>query len=147
MGPSTLFRYSLSFSCKHLIPGMKRFQCGVDGAILDLLSLEEGNDDNGFKNPVVYFTCKEGKKAKIPTSTGKKIYDQPDQIGSVAAIHAGFSSNKVPGIEIILMLLIMMVMMLMSMYIRRRCRKSIEQQQQQQPWNARGLLTSPHGPI
>ena len=145
MGPLSLIRYSLSFSCEDLLPGMDRFQSGVDGARLDLIILDQGDDD-GFKSPVVYYTCKEGKKTKIG-STGKKIYDQPDQIGSVAAIHAGFSSNKVPGIEIILMLLIMMVMMLMSMYIRRRCRKSIEQQQQQQPWNARGLLTSPHGPI
>jgi len=91
--PDLLRREAVGTSCEELVPGLKRFQCGVDGARLDLISLEQGEDD-GFKNPVVYFTCKEGKKAKIPTSTGKKIYDQPDQIGSVAAIHAGFSSNK-----------------------------------------------------
>jgi len=91
--PDLLRREAVDTSCEELVPGLKRFQCGVDGARLDLISLEQGEDD-GFKNPVVYFTCKEGKKAKIPTSTGKKIYDQPDQIGSVAAIHAGFSSNK-----------------------------------------------------
>ena len=77
---------------------MKHFQRGVDGARLDLISLDQGEDD-GYRSPVVYYTCKEGKKTKIG-KTGKKIYDEPDQIGNVAEINAGFSSNKVRGIEI-----------------------------------------------
>jgi len=89
-----LHREAVDASCKHLIPGMKRFQCGVDGAILDLLSLEEGNDDNGFKNPVVYFTCKQGKKTRIPPRTGEVIYDEPDQIDGVAGIPGGIQTNK-----------------------------------------------------
>jgi len=71
---------------------MKHFQRGVDGARLDLISLDQGEDD-GYRSPVVYYTCKEGKKTKIG-KTGKKIYDEPDQIGNVAEINAGFSSNK-----------------------------------------------------
>ena len=68
MGPLSLFRYSLSFSCNHLIPGMKSFQAGVDGAKMDLLILEKAYDDNGFKNPVVYFTCHEGKETESERS-------------------------------------------------------------------------------
>merc|ERR1719209_553725 len=36
-------------SCKDLIPGMKHFQRGVDGARLDLISLDQGEDD-GYRN-------------------------------------------------------------------------------------------------
>ena len=63
MGPLSLFRYSLSFRCKDLIPGLKLFQSGVDGARLDLISLGQG-EDNGFRSPVVYFTCEKGKETE-----------------------------------------------------------------------------------
>jgi len=87
-------REAVDESCNHLIPGMKSFQAGVDGAKMDLLILEKAYDDNGFKNPVVYFTCHEGKKTKIPPRTGEKIYDEPDQIDGVRTIPGGELTNK-----------------------------------------------------
>jgi len=78
-------------SCDDLIPGLKLFQSGVDGARLDLMGL--GQNERGFLSPVVHFTCQKGKKTRIPLGIGKE-YDEPDQIDGVTAIPAGWTSDK-----------------------------------------------------
>jgi len=88
-----------STSCANLIPGLKRFQCGVDGAKLDLISLGEGGGEDGFRNPIVYFSCDEGKKTNFPPPHGKNSYDEPDQIEGISAIPGDFSQNKASVIQ------------------------------------------------
>ena len=58
------FRYSSSLSCTNLMPGLRRFQCGVDAAKLDLLSMAQEDAEDGFRLPVVHFTCEQGKKTE-----------------------------------------------------------------------------------
>jgi len=89
-----LRREAVDTSCTDLIPGLRKLQSGVDGSKLDLISLTPNEPEDGFRAPVVYFTCKEGKKKKIPPKKGNNSYDEPDQIQSVSPIHAGYSSNK-----------------------------------------------------
>jgi len=87
--------------CEKLIPGLKRFQHGIDIAKLDLMSIGPDEAEDGFRNNVVAYTCNKGKTIKYPPpdptrpDQPEESYDRPDQITSITAINAVESSDKV----------------------------------------------------
>ena len=50
--------------CSNLVPGLKRLNRGVDITTLDMLPLDYSSS-HGYRQPVVGFTCNEGKKYSI----------------------------------------------------------------------------------
>ncbi|XP_071128168.1 perivitellin-2 67 kDa subunit-like [Mytilus edulis] len=75
--------------CVNIPPFLSRLRDGVDITKLDLLPLDWGTDD-GFKNPVIDFTCNGGQMRNI----NNKQYDIPDQVWSIIDIPNGLLSSK-----------------------------------------------------
>ena len=58
-------RQAVASNCRSLMPGMRRFQAGIDITKLDLLSLGEGEaDEDGFRYPIVDLSCNEGNHCR-----------------------------------------------------------------------------------
>ena len=77
----------LSTACSNVMPGLNRLRRGVDVAKLDLFSLQPMSADDGFRKPIVDFTCSEGKQINVRTPGGDlRSYDLPDQVHSFGCI-------------------------------------------------------------
>jgi hypothetical protein len=53
------------WQCASPIPGIGRMARGVDAAYLDLLPLNIMTDDDGFRAPIINYTCSLGRKIKL----------------------------------------------------------------------------------
>jgi len=85
-----------SAKCVNVMPGLNRLRRGVDVTRLDLFSMHPISGDDGFRKPIVDFSCSEGKKinVRIPGG-GFRTYDLPDEVWDVAALPGGFLSERV----------------------------------------------------
>ena len=87
---------TLTSRCANVMPGLNRLRRGVDAAKLDLFSFQPTSGDDGFRKPIVDFSCSEGKKINIKIPDGDfRTYDLPDEIWDVAALPGGLLSERV----------------------------------------------------
>ncbi|CAG0884115.1 unnamed protein product [Darwinula stevensoni] len=70
--------------CNDPPPGLSKMIRGVDVTKLDLFPLDFSKDD-GFRKPIVDFTCDKGATVSI----NEKNYDIPEQVSSVTRIPGG----------------------------------------------------------
>jgi len=58
-----------SVRCEKLMPGLKRFQLGIDITKLDLMSIGPDEAEDGFRSNVVSYTCNQGRETAL-SATG-----------------------------------------------------------------------------
>ncbi|KAK6975583.1 perivitellin-2 67 kDa subunit [Biomphalaria glabrata] len=73
--------------CSNPPPGIQKMFRGVDIIKLDLIPLNIGS--NGFKGPVLNFTCEE---QKTWTTSGDVKYQLPDQVWHLTSLPGGWLS-------------------------------------------------------
>ncbi|KAK7474466.1 hypothetical protein BaRGS_00034288 [Batillaria attramentaria] len=78
-------------SCSNVIPGLFRQSRGVDVSRLELMPLDMMESEDGFRSPVIEFTCDKGNTRPI----GGVAYDQPDQVWLVSNIPSGSMTGSV----------------------------------------------------
>ncbi|KAK7474477.1 hypothetical protein BaRGS_00034299 [Batillaria attramentaria] len=78
-------------SCSNVIPGLFRQSRGVDVSRLELMPLDMMESEDGFRSPVIDFTCDKGNTRPI----GGVSYQQPDQVWLVSNIPSGSMTGSV----------------------------------------------------